>query len=522
MSVSVGKSSIVSSNLVLYLDPSSPVNYSLTEVEVLAVAGGGAGGGRHAGGGGGGGVIYVSSHAVTQGSAITVTVGNGGATGGYGSRGGNGQNSVFGSLIAIGGGGGGGYADGAATVIGASGGSGGGGAGAAGLPGGNGSGGAGTPGQGNRGGDPWASGWPGGGGGGAGQRGSSPRNGLYGGRGGDGLLYNISGTPRYYGGGGGGAGESNVDLNGGLGGLGGGGRATGAYNPTQGQPGQANTGGGGGGSRDQAGALGGSGVVIVRYPGPQKATGGNTITQVGGYTIHTFNSSGTFTPLTAPVNTGSVYGLQDLSANNITLTQSGGVTYSTENGGSFVFDGVNDLLITTPTPLLLQGNPNITVIGFYRRTGNFAGRGFWGIGGSNVGGTGQGINNWNNANTNEIAIDSWGQSTFTTGQTYPLNTWIGVAWRKIAGPMTRANCIISIFNGTTLTHYTSTSLSVLRGEAGSNLVINSIGGLTIGSISIDTGYCSPVNIGSHCIYDRVLTDAEIQQNFNALRGRFGI
>lgn len=39
---------------------------------------------------------------------------------------------------------------------------------------------------------------------------------------------------------------------------------------------------------------GGSGVVIIRYAGPQRGTGG-TVTSSGGYTIHTFTSSGTFT-----------------------------------------------------------------------------------------------------------------------------------------------------------------------------------------------------------------------------------
>jgi hypothetical protein len=39
---------------------------------------------------------------------------------------------------------------------------------------------------------------------------------------------------------------------------------------------------------------GGSGVVIIRYLGTPRATGG-TITQAGGYTIHTFTSSGTYT-----------------------------------------------------------------------------------------------------------------------------------------------------------------------------------------------------------------------------------
>jgi hypothetical protein len=38
---------------------------------------------------------------------------------------------------------------------------------------------------------------------------------------------------------------------------------------------------------------GGSGIVIVRYLGAQRATGG-TVTSSGGYSIHTFTTSGTF------------------------------------------------------------------------------------------------------------------------------------------------------------------------------------------------------------------------------------
>jgi hypothetical protein len=213
---------------------------------------------------------------------------------------------------------------------------------------------------------------------------------------------------------------------------------------------------------------------------------------------------------------------KDVSENNRTATLTNGPLFNTSNNGSIVFDGSTQFSTFTPTPTILQGNPNLTVIGFYKRTGNFSSKGFWGIGGSNAGGVGQGICNWNYSNTNEITIDSWSESTFTTGQTYPLNTWIGVAWRKIAGPTTRANCIISIFNGTNITHYTSTALTVLRAESATNLNINSIGGITLGSISVDTGYCSPVNIASHCIYNRILTDAEIMQNFQATKTRFGL
>jgi len=64
---------------------------------------------------------------------------------------------------------------------------------------------------------------------------------------------------------------------------------------TTGAAGGANTGNGGGGSNfSNAAGAGGSGLVIIRYLGAQKATGG-TVTSSGGYTIHTFTTSGTFT-----------------------------------------------------------------------------------------------------------------------------------------------------------------------------------------------------------------------------------
>ena len=239
------------------------------------------------------------------------------------------------------------------------------------------------------------------------------------------------------------------------------------------------------------------------------------------YTTDNCADSGTYIVGTANKDFGGTT-WRDISGGGYNGTLTSGPLFNTSNNGSIVFDGSTQFSTFTPTPTILQGNPNLTVIGFYKRTASFSGKGFWGIGGSNAGGTRQGICNWNYGNTNEITIDSWGESTFTTGQTYPLNTWIGVAWRKIAGPTTRANCIISIFDGTNITHYTSTALTVLRAESATNLNINSIGGITLGSISVDTGYCSPVNIASHCIYNRILTDAEILLNFQATKTRFGL
>jgi hypothetical protein len=130
----------------------------------------------------------------------------------------------------------------------------------------------------------------GGGGGGAGAVGLTS-SGTTGGAGGQGLSSSITGTAvTRAGGGGGGINQNTNDANGGAGGTGGGG--TGKYNQPGGN-GSTNTGGGAGGANGTSGT-GGSGVVIVRYLGAQRATGG-TVTSSGGYTIHTFTSSGTFT-----------------------------------------------------------------------------------------------------------------------------------------------------------------------------------------------------------------------------------
>lgn len=264
-------------------------------IEYLVVAGGGSGGGMttggsyHGAGGGGGAGGYISGSTTVQpATAYSLTVGAGGA-GATASVGANGSNSVGFSQTAVGGGYGG---RGNSGVVGGSGGSGGGGTREANA------GGSGTSGQGNAGATyPGGTGGGGGGGGGSGAAGSGGGN--SGGSGGVGTQW-LNGT--YYAGGGGGAEGGNILGGAGAGGNGGGG--TGAVNSTNGLTGgnaTANTGGGGGGggsaqnsSSATAGGNGGSGVIIIRYAGDQKGTGG-TVTSSGGYTYHTFTTSGTFT-----------------------------------------------------------------------------------------------------------------------------------------------------------------------------------------------------------------------------------
>jgi hypothetical protein len=235
----------------------------------LIVGGGGAGGGSIGGGGGAGGLLFINIPMTPN--IYTVTVGAGGVNA-------NGQNSSLDSNIAIGGGKGGTY-----VANGNTGGSGGGGSW-------SGTGGAGTAGQGNNGGNN-GSGGGGGGGGGAGF--AANPNGP--GPGGNGLYFSIFdnlglGFPSgWFAGGGGGGTYSGTTHIGGLGGGGTGGNDSPVVSST---PGVANTGGGGGSYTTSQ--PGGSGIVIIRYPGPPIATGG-TVTSTGGDTIHTFTATGSST-----------------------------------------------------------------------------------------------------------------------------------------------------------------------------------------------------------------------------------
>jgi hypothetical protein len=203
----------------------------VTSVEYLVVAGGGGGGNGYdnaGGGGGAGGMVLTGTINVTPGQSYTITVGDGGI-GGANERANNagtdGENSVFGSITALGGGKGqgsrtGGVA-GSAQVSNTTAPTGG-----AGSGGGNG----------------------GKGGGGAGGSGSS-NSGTTGGAGGSGVSSSISGTSVTYGAGGAGAnaGTQNSGVNG-TSNRGNGGRAGGAAS--------ANSTGGGNG---------GSGIVVIKY-----------------------------------------------------------------------------------------------------------------------------------------------------------------------------------------------------------------------------------------------------------------
>jgi hypothetical protein len=339
-----------------------------TTIEYLVVAGGGGAGAGNGKGGGGGGGFRTGTFITTQSGAIyTITVGPGGAgaanavtAAGIGSA----SSISGGGLFVESAGGGGGASN---NVRGSSGGSGGGGYGATYLPG-TGNVPSTVPPQGY---DGWvgAGGTSGGGGGGGAGAAATNING------GPGAMSNIDGLGYYYSGGGGGYYNSGA-----IGGIGGGAGSSpsGGRNAAGAQNGGTNTGGGG-----CNGGSGGSGCVIVRYFGPQRATGGDLITtNISGYTVHTFLSTGvlvdnstSYTIPLAPVVAASTNtnllinstesAIVDAAMQNdiyTALDASLSSVYNKFNKMSMFFDGSGDALIiaNTSTSAAL-GSANFTV-----------------------------------------------------------------------------------------------------------------------------------------------------------------
>jgi len=203
----------------------------------------------------------------------------------------------------------------------------------------------------------------------------------------------------------------------------------------------------------------------------------------------------------------------DLSGQGNNGTLANGPTYSSSNGGSIVLDGTNDYVqilnsngfgevSTTPT-ISLELWANIT-----RKSGG--GQQYQQL---------AGFRNDGVFSFFFLLLDSSGASVNTEARIQTTSgTWdINVPY-------------LSYFN--TWTHITFTA-NVNRTDLyfngnliGSNTAVSGSFGSTSGNFRIGTSlsgaYPTLGNISSVKVYNRALTASEIQQNFNALRGRFGI
>jgi hypothetical protein len=511
---------IVTDGLVLSLDAADGFSYasSTLDVEYLIVGGGGSGGvgsGGNAGGGGGGagGLVLGKTTLTTFSHSVVIGAGGAGFTttantdSAKGNNGGN--SSVFG--ITATGGGGGKSAYGNATTNAALGG----GSGAGGANDGTTLRGDSVAGQGNIGGIGISgTGFGGGGGGGgateaglSGVGSSSANSNNIGGKGGDGILLNLTGNGVYYaGGGGGGQGASGTGFA--LGGIGGGGRGSNPGQVTGGSTGGAtaggvNTGGGGGGGPTRSGSnangapAGGSGIVIIRYRGPQRASGG-TVTTSNGWTIHTFTASGTFT-------VGSHIG--DLSGNGNNGQLVNGPTFDSSNLGSLVFDGIDDYVTCGNDTSINIGTGDVTISIWYKRfTNATTNLRLFAKGAGSDTTVGYALFG-SNTNLQFIITDGPNPRKSISMGDLTVDTWYNVS--AVIDRLNNSSILYR--NGVFVTNRNDLTPTDLSGSS-----ILYIGANVPGSVLWDGV------VAQFLYYNRALTPQEVLQNYNATKGRYGL
>ena len=191
----------------------------------------------------------------------------------------------------------------------------------------------------------------------------------------------------------------------------------------------------------------------------------------------------------------------DISDNNNTTAVNNGTGYSFAYGGHFSFDGTNDYL--SASTFYKHQTTTGTIAGWAYPVDATNDRYVMGVGGNGVTGTNRAIR----VNAGTWSTVSYGSSTedFNSIVTAQLNTWqyVVFAWS--------GTNVYFYFNGV---QYTATRTGMVT-PTGTQITI----GLPSWSGSTAWWYGGLAGIK---VYNKTLSQAEVTQNFNAMRGRFGI
>lgn len=192
-------------------------------------------------------------------------------------------------------------------------------------------------------------------------------------------------------------------------------------------------------------------------------------------------------------NVGSKW--SDISGYGNDGTMYNGVSYTS---GSMGFNGV-DNYIDMPNQSYITYNGNYTFSAWVKPNGN--GVVF--------------------QNSNGNANDRNGMQINNTGTQVVFGYYAGTSWVTVYAPIVNNqwNHIVATNSGSTLTLYVN---GVPYTTAGGSLYVHTLNGLYIGRQTIDNTNRLNGSIANIATYNRVLTAQEVKQNFNALRGRFGI
>jgi hypothetical protein len=198
---------------------------------------------------------------------------------------------------------------------------------------------------------------------------------------------------------------------------------------------------------------------------------------------------------------GSGTSWTDLSKNN-NATLNNGPTFSNANGGGIVFDGTDDV-IQVNTDVLLTGDYTLEV-GF-NRTGA--------------------MGDW---------VRMFGHSNNTNDRFWGLwipNSFDYVLWQSYTGGGQIASNgysfsinryhVISFTKTSTTGRFYINGTSMGSGTIGTINYAGNISKILIGHAGFETGrHVGPLYYAR--IYDRGLSEAEVRQNYNANKGRFGL
>jgi len=194
----------------------------------------------------------------------------------------------------------------------------------------------------------------------------------------------------------------------------------------------------------------------------------------------------------------------DLSGNNNNGTLVNGPTYSSDDGGAIVFDGVNDVVTIPDDSAWNIGSAKtwemwINMNSVVNNTLPFGkGAQWWfAVGYTALGGT-SGQFQW-------IAYDgSW--STLNTGVTISTSTWYQ---------------LVTTWDGTYFRFYANGNLEATSSDLSAKTWSDSAYSVDVGGFSGGSSYVS-AKIPIIRIYDQTLSAPQVQQNFNALSSRYGL
>jgi hypothetical protein len=196
----------------------------------------------------------------------------------------------------------------------------------------------------------------------------------------------------------------------------------------------------------------------------------------------------------------------DLTSNNNDGTLTNGPTFDSGNGGSISFDGVNDYVdftdnftltnnITVSSWIKAYTTTQTTIVGKYKYIGNDRS---WYIG------------TYTNGSSLQVILSSNG-SNFN---------------RYICGNINDGNwhhVSFSFSSGLVKMYIDSIPQAVT--QIGSNTITtlhDYTDSIEVGSVANGIGNFFDGNISNVKIYNKVLTDSEVLQNYNSTKGRFGL